>query len=925
MAGFGGAVKLTGENEYKKALTQITQELKVVSSQMKNTATAFDSGDKSQKEVAESAKEMKKALEEQKKALEAVKNKLPALTTEYEKAKAKHKELSDELKIEEKTLESIKKVYGETSTEYKTQQKLVGELSNEVSKSAKDYERLGKDVNNAKIQINNAEATINQTSKALDELGKESVEAGKDAEKGSDGFTVMKGVLANLATDAIRVALSGLKQLTGALIDTGKQAIASYAEFEQLEGGVKKIFGDDVAETVKANAQDAFKTAGLSANEYMETITSFSASLIAGLDGDTAAAANIADRAIRDMSDNANTFGTDMQSIQTAYQGFAKGNFQLLDNLKLGYGGTKTEMLRLVKDAGVVEQSVKSLDDVSFAQIIEGISIIQEQMNITGTTAKEASGTIEGATGSMKAAWQNLLTGMADENSDFEKLSNDFINTLITPDGKGGAIGNLVPRISTVIGGMGQAISTMIPALISGIAPMISDTLPVLIESVKSAGMTLVGMLPGIIGQITDLLPQIISSMDEIISGMAVAGIRAILALGEGIKDSIPLLMAEFPVILSDLIEIIYDWMPDIIDMGIEIINALVDGLIEAIPVLVERLPVIISSIVDTISYELPKILRAGKDILLKLVAGMKEGIPELLQMLPTIITDTVNSLMSMLPEIVATGTELIQGLIDGIVEALPLIIENLPMIIETIINVLTDNLPLIMEAGVTILTALINGVLKALPKLVAMVPKLISTLLTELTKALPKLLLMGGKLLGELISGIGKALPQLLKSAVEIVTTIVDEVKKLPEKMKEFGLQLVKGLWEGISDAVGWLKDKIAGFGDDVANAVKDAFGIKSPSKLFRDEIGKNLALGLGVGFADEMRAVSQQMSNSIPTSFDTTLNTPERVGTVAAATAFDDMVSAFKEALYQVKIELDGEQMGEFVNNTTSQLLYA
>ena len=237
----------------------------------------------------------------------------------------------------------------------------------------------------------------------------------------------------------------------------------------------------------------------------------------------------------------------------------------------------------------------------------------------------------------------------------------------------------------------------------------------------------------------------------------------------------------------------------------------------------------------------------------------------------------------------------------------------------------LTDNAPLIVEAGVSLLGNLISGILSALPKLVAMAPKLILTLLTELTKSLPKILAMGGKILGELISGIGKAIPKLLQSAKEIVKTVIDTLKQLPEKVVEIGTNLVKGLWNGIKDAVGWIKDKIVEFGDSVLQGLKDFFGIESPSKVMKKEVGAYLAKGIGIGFTDEMKHVASQMQDSIPTSFDTSVNATGASATASGVLDYDSIVMAFKDALYGVKIEMDDEQMGKFVDKTTSALLYA
>lgn len=207
-----------------------------------------------------------------------------------------------------------------------------------------------------------------------------------------------------------------------ALVDVGKQAIAGYADYEQLVGGVETLFKDSSG-VVENYANNAYKTAGLSANQYMETVTSFSASLLQSLNGDTAKSAQVADKAITDMSDNANKMGTSMESIQNAYQGFAKQNYTMLDNLKLGYGGTKSEMERLIADANKLAKEQGKAGDMtinSYADIVEAIHLVQDSMGITGTTAKEASTTIQGSVNSMKSAWDNLLVGVADDNADFQ-------------------------------------------------------------------------------------------------------------------------------------------------------------------------------------------------------------------------------------------------------------------------------------------------------------------------------------------------------------------------------------------------------------------------------------------------------------------------------------------------------------------------
>lgn len=383
MAGFGGAVKLTGESEYRKALNQINQSLKETASEMKAVSSAYASNDKSQSAVSAKTAVLNQKLQEQDQKLKTLKAQYQAMSAQYSQQTAKHTALVNEYNKEKAKLEEIGRTLGTTSKEYQDQKAKVDGLAQEVRKSSQAQDANAKSMSKMRIEINNAQADINQTTRELDALGKEAKESGEEAEKAGGGFTVFKGILANLGSQAIMGAINGLKKLGGAMIGVGKQALASYADYEQLVGGVETLFKDS-APIVQKYANDAYKTAGLSANEYMETVTSFSASLISSLDGDTAKAGEIANRAITDMSDNANKMGTDIGMIQNAYQGFAKQNYTMLDNLKLGYGGTKEEMARLISDASKMTDVQKELGiavkdgDMSFSNIANAISVVQK-------------------------------------------------------------------------------------------------------------------------------------------------------------------------------------------------------------------------------------------------------------------------------------------------------------------------------------------------------------------------------------------------------------------------------------------------------------------------------------------------------------------------------------------------------------------
>jgi phage-related protein len=398
-------------------------------------------------------------------------------------------------------------------------------------------------------------------------------EASKNVETLSGKFKNGLAAAAKVGAAAVSAAATGIAVLT-------KNALNNYAEYEQLVGGVDTLFKDSSAK-VQEYAANAYKTAGLSANEYMDTVTSFSASLLQSLGGDTEAAADMANVAITDMSDNANKMGTDMASIQNAYQGFAKQNYTMLDNLKLGYGGTKEEMQRLIDDANALNAAQGKYTNYSiesYADIVSAIHDVQVEMGIYGTTADEASTTIQGSVSSMKAAWVNLLVGIADDNANFKTLTEQFVDSLVT-------VGeNIIPRINIIIQGLTQLITEASQTIIPLAVQILLENLP----SIVAAGMDL------------------------------------IIALVSGILDNIDMLIDCVLEMVDVIVDKLIDNLPKLIDGGIRLIAALANGLIRAIPNLVSKIPQIISSIVKGLISGIPAIFDVGKNIVEGLWNGIK-------------------------------------------------------------------------------------------------------------------------------------------------------------------------------------------------------------------------------------------------------------------------------------------------------------
>lgn len=490
-------------------------------------------------------------------------------------------------------------------------------------------------------------------------------EASENVETLSGKFKNGLAAAAKVGAAAVGAAATGIAVLT-------KNALNNYAEYEQLVGGVDTLFKDSSAK-VQEYAANAYKTAGLSANEYMDTVTSFSASLLQSLGGDTVAAADMANVAITDMSDNANKMGTDMASIQNAYQGFAKQNYTMLDNLKLGYGGTKEEMERLLADASKLsgKDFLWGEDGMGYgyAEIVEAIHVVQTEMGITGTTAKEASTTIQGSVSSMKSAWGNLLVGIADDNADFKTLTEQFVDSLVT-------VGeNIIPRINVILGGISQLVTSASTTIIPMVITTITDNLPALLQSAVA--------LVGALGQgIIDSLPAITQ-----------AAIDILFFLANGLIENLPTLIDGIVQVTLTIVQMLTspDFLTQLIETAILLIMTLANGLIDAIPQLIAAVPLIIGNLLAAIIVELPNIIQMGIDLLFALIDGIIKCIPELVAAVPTLIIAFINGIVNNLDKIILAAPQIIVSLITGIIGAIPELIAAVPRIIAAIADTIRN------------------------------------------------------------------------------------------------------------------------------------------------------------------------------------------------------------------------------------------
>lgn len=517
-------------------------------------------------------------------------------------------------------------------------------------------------------------ADTTEANKGIDEVGQKTSGLGEKLKSG-------------LAT-AGKVAVAGVAAGATAIGALGTKAVAAYADYEQLVGGVETLFKDS-QDQVMDYANNAYKTAGLSANEYMETVTSFSASLLQSLDGDTSAAADKANLAITDMSDNANKMGTDMTSIQNAYQGFAKANYTMLDNLKLGYGGTQAEMERLLADAEKI--SGIKYDISSYADIVDAIHVVQTEMGITGTTAEEAASTIQGSFGMMKSAWENLVTGMADPDQDLGVLVGNFTDSVVI------AGNNLIPRIQELLPRIVEATTSLIGTVSEQLPAILQTILPSLVEGATSLVTGLMNALPAVLTVIADVAPTVINTLVPaliaLLPQIVQTGIDVIVSLAQGIADALPELIPAAAEAIAEIARILTD--PDnlsaVIDAALEIILALVDGFMDAIPTLIEVIPDIIANLVTAIIVNAPKLIEASIALILSLADGLIKALPELVAAIPNLIIALVEGILDHLDEIILAGVKVTGALIKGLIKAIPDIIMAIPRVISSIVDTFLD------------------------------------------------------------------------------------------------------------------------------------------------------------------------------------------------------------------------------------------
>jgi len=663
-----------------------------------------------------------------------------------------------------------------------------------------------------------------------------------DAQHKADGFgsKLMKGL--GTAGKVAAGTLTAAATAAGAL---AKAAVNAYADYEQLVGGVETLFGKS-ADVVMGYARRAYETAGLSANEYMETVTSFSASLLQSVGGDTAKAAKIADRAIRDMSDNANKMGTNIKSIQTAYQGFAKQNYTMLDNLKLGYGGTKTEMERLIKDAEELDETFKATRDtngeltMSYADVVEAIGIVQTKMGITGTTALEASETISGSVAAMKSAWANLVTGIADENADFEGLINNLVETV------GTAAGNILPRIEIALGGIGR--------LVEGLAPIIGESLPRLVENV----------LPGLVGAATGL----VNSMVEQLPSLASTGVSLFGTLLDNVPDILLNISGQLPSLITGIADKLTegDTLDKMVGAGVDLFVGLVSDIPAILLALADALPRIVTGIVDGLTKQ-------------ENLDKMADAMVKLFTELPSIFDAIYRGAVNLIAEVVSAFATLLTGgaakdqMKNAIIDLFTISADEVAVWFAG--TLFGDTAGKLVDSMLTTL----GGTMDDRQRSGDIDDKIMRPIREVVGEAAQGSMRGHGSAIGEAFaegvnSGFDKEVDNTRNDIIAEFNLIVDTVEdemgiNSPSRVfARIGRFMADGVGVGFENKVPEIKQTLRQRMREIVSAVQNEMQIASPSKVFAS-IGRFMAQGLEQGWEQEISSVNAAISSSIDTEY--------------------------------------------------------
>lgn len=661
---------------------------------------------------------------------------------------------------------------------------------------------------------------------ALLTLDKSKYEQGLNDAEGRGKDTLSK--LGSVASAAGKVIAAGITAAATGIAAVTKTAVDNYAEFEQLEGGAKLMFGEGYDYIMK-KASEAYKNVQMSQNDYLTQVNGLATGLKTALDGDAQAAAELADRVITAEADVVAATGNSQEAVQNAFNGIMKSNYTMLDNLGLGITPTKEGMQEVIDKVNEWNAAQGNLTQYTMDSLADQQAALVDYVEMQGMAnyaQEEGQKTIQGSLASTKAAWSNLLTGLATDGADIDSLLDGLIDSA-------SAFGEQVtPVITRVISGLGD--------LVNKVAPVIADQLP---------------------GLVTTLLPKLISAATSLFTGVMKALPTIISALAQAIPTIISEIVKVIPTIITSLIDAIITNVPLILEAVLEGFEEILNGLTEAIPLIIEKIPEFIAMIATAITENLEGIIDAAIQMIVTFGEALIEALPQLIEMLPTIITGIINALLENIPTIIEAGITLFLALVENIPAIIEGIVNAIPQIISGLIEGLLTHLPEIISAGVELFIALITNLPLIIVEIVKAIPQIVVGIVNAFAEHWDDIKKAGSELLKKLWDGISGWASTLWTKVKGVASSAVTAIKQGLGSLWQAGQDWVAGLWNGISDKLSWLIEKIKGFGQSALDAIKNFFGIKSPSRVMRYQVGNMLGEGLALGIEDMQKRVSGAM----------------------------------------------------------------
>lgn len=641
-------------------------------------------------------------------------------------------------------------------------------------------------------------------------------------------------------------AVLGSAAVAGA-VAIGKSALDAYASYEQLVGGMDTLFKGASA-TVQQYAANAYQTAGVSANRYMQITTSFAASLISSLGGDTAAAAEMANMAITDMSDNANKMGTSLDVVQEAYMSLARGNYEMLDSLALGYAGTKTGLENLLADAekyAAAQGEVRDFSVDSYADIVEAIHIVQTEMGITGTTAQEAASTIEGSVNQMRAAWENWLAGLGNEQADMSALTDQLVNSVIT------AGQNVIPRVGEIMTTLADTVAQQAPQVGQRLYEALMATLP---ESVSGPIQEALSGAGDIVTQVVDNLAPGIKSMADtlgiVAEGMSVAFSPAIQEalnliapvaervgaffehMGTQIQEVLVPAIQPLGDAFVGLMEAVQPWIEplgNVAEMFGNILVAALTAAANAITFIIEVVTTVMNAIIDFDNFLNGQPSMIG-DVINAIIQWFSELPGNIANFLSNVIGNVANWVSNMVAKAAEVGSNFLSNVVSFFSQLPGNVWNFLSSVISNVGHWVLDMAQNARNAGMQFLQNVV--------RFITQLPGQVATFL--------------GSVISNVAGFVGNFAGKALQAGQQFLSNIVNELEKIPERVFSIGSDIVSGVWNGIQSAAGWFGEQVSNFFGGIVDGAKAALGIASPSKVMRREVGRWIPAGIAEGIDD-------------------------------------------------------------------------